>query len=335
MNSQSAPTLSILMLAYNHEAFVSDAIESIIRQNTSIRYELLIGEDQSSDNTLKTVQYYASEYPDIIRVLPSDRKYGLGDNLRRLIANASSEYIAFCEGDDIWLDNGRIDFQVSALRRNPGASFVYGSFDRILLCNGEWRVFRQACRQSQSLLDHGFILEDLMDRIDIHLSTIMCRTLILKEYINSIFYDSSLWLGDVPMFLYLASKGRALSVQQSVSIYRHHPESITQSSSSSKLQVVRDHVKVVKVFENLLKSDPARSRNRIPILRKMLADAAYSDAEIFLFLSNARISIANLLRLIIMLIKPLHHFWIYRALQLARIDFHAKSERFQIPAARI
>ena len=63
------PDISIYMIAYNHELFIAKAIESVLMQQTSYSYELVIGEDYSTDNTRKICEGYLKKYPDKIKLL--------------------------------------------------------------------------------------------------------------------------------------------------------------------------------------------------------------------------------------------------------------------------
>src|ERR1700719_3562213 len=96
------PLISVVMLAYNHERYLAEAIEGVVRQETSFAVELLIGEDCSTDGTRKVALSYQERFPEMIRVITSERNVGMHENLARLFAAARGRYIAFCEGDDYW-----------------------------------------------------------------------------------------------------------------------------------------------------------------------------------------------------------------------------------------
>ncbi len=111
--------LTVKMLAYNHERYIAKAIESILSQETEYTYELLIGEDCSTDKTREIVRSYQEQYPDIIRVVYQEYNKGCTQNSYSLDINSKGKYIAGCEGDDYWCDNKRIQKDVDFLEQHP------------------------------------------------------------------------------------------------------------------------------------------------------------------------------------------------------------------------
>lgn len=111
--------LTVKMLAYNHEKYIAQAIESILSQKTEYRYELLIGEDCSTDNTRKIIQDYEEKYPEIIRVIYQKHNQGCTKNSYSLDLHARGKYIAGCEGDDFWCDDSRIQRDIDYLKTHP------------------------------------------------------------------------------------------------------------------------------------------------------------------------------------------------------------------------
>ncbi|MCM1119890.1 MAG: glycosyltransferase [bacterium] len=111
--------VTVKILAYNHEKYIVQAIESILSQKTEYRYEILIGEDCSTDSTREIVDGYAQKYPDIIRVIHHKRNVGCTKNAYSLDIHARGKYVAGCEGDDYWCDDLRIQKDVDFLETHP------------------------------------------------------------------------------------------------------------------------------------------------------------------------------------------------------------------------
>jgi glycosyltransferase involved in cell wall biosynthesis len=104
------PLISVNIVTYNHEPYIAQAIEGALMQKTNFPYEVLIGEDDSSDGTREICKEYAAKHPDKIRLFLNDRKnviYINGQptgrwNFINLLKNTKGKYVAFCEGDDYW-----------------------------------------------------------------------------------------------------------------------------------------------------------------------------------------------------------------------------------------
>mgnify|MGYP003814853055 FL=1 len=72
--------VSVHMITYNHEAYIAQAIEGVLMQKTNFRFELVIGEDCSTDSTRRICERHADRYPDIINLLPSEKNLGMMPN---------------------------------------------------------------------------------------------------------------------------------------------------------------------------------------------------------------------------------------------------------------
>lgn len=114
--------VSIICITYNQEKYIAEAIESFLMQKTTFNYEIIIHDDCSTDNTAKIIKKYEKKYPDKIQAIyQSENQYSQGiriiDDI--LIPIAKGEYIAFCEGDDYWNNEYKLQKQVEELDKHP------------------------------------------------------------------------------------------------------------------------------------------------------------------------------------------------------------------------
>ena len=118
--------VSISLVTYNHESFIRKCLHSIIMQKTNFKYEILLGEDCSSDETRKICIEFAQKHPDKIRLFLHSRNnviYINGSptgrfNFLHNMKKANGKYIALCEGDDYWTDPNKLQRQVDFLEKN-------------------------------------------------------------------------------------------------------------------------------------------------------------------------------------------------------------------------
>ena len=121
------PVVSVLMVAYNHEQCISQAIESALEQETDFEYEIVIGEDCSKDRTRDICFEYQRRYPEKIRVLWSDENvFRMCGNGPRVCYRCRGEFLAILEGDDCWIDCRKLQKQVEILRAHPSAGICFG-----------------------------------------------------------------------------------------------------------------------------------------------------------------------------------------------------------------
>ncbi len=113
--------ISVLLITYNQEKYIRQAIESVLSQKTDYEWELLIGEDNSSDNTSKIVAEYTDYKAEncTVTTIIRDENVGASQNLFDLIKRAKGKYLTVLEGDDYWIGDDRIQFLAEFLESNP------------------------------------------------------------------------------------------------------------------------------------------------------------------------------------------------------------------------
>ena len=114
--------VSVLMLTYNQEAYVDEAIRSVVLQDTRFDFELIIADDASSDGTCERCRQWQARFPQRVRLLSGASNVGLARNIIRCFEAARGTYIAICEGDDFWCDRHKLQRQLDFLDTHPAYS---------------------------------------------------------------------------------------------------------------------------------------------------------------------------------------------------------------------
>jgi glycosyltransferase involved in cell wall biosynthesis len=228
--SQSgAPRVSVAMVTYNHEKYITQAIESVLMQVTNFPVELVIGEDCSTDGTRTIVKHYAEKYPQFIRALLPERNLGAHNNYSAVMSGCNAEYIAYLEGDDYWTDPSKLSRQVAPMDSDLTMSFCFHPvtvFDQEL--GAEAGVF--PAKDPRLFQD---MVEELIRWNFIASNSRMLRRSMLPVF-DSQFQD--LKLGDWPVSIMMGIRGKIGYLPENMAVYRRH----TDSTWSSKGQDVRD-----------------------------------------------------------------------------------------------
>jgi hypothetical protein len=119
--------LSVLLTTFNHERHVSEALDSVLMQRTRFPFEVLVGDDLSTDGTRGVITAYARAHPErVVPVLP-DTKPGLEGGLlfKALLERARGEHLALLDGDDVWLSEHKLQRQVDVLDAEPGCALCF------------------------------------------------------------------------------------------------------------------------------------------------------------------------------------------------------------------
>lgn len=111
---RTQPDVSVVLLTYNHQRFIAQAVESVLAQE-GVEFELLIAEDFSTDGTRAMVEEYARQHPNLVRLFLSPRNLNTNDVLSRPIEAARGRYVALLDGDDYWTSPTKLRAQVNYL----------------------------------------------------------------------------------------------------------------------------------------------------------------------------------------------------------------------------
>jgi hypothetical protein len=138
-SAPGTPLLSVLCLTYNHAAFIGRTLDSFLAQDTRFEFEVVVGDDCSTDGTPQLVADYRGRFGDRLRLLESAVNLGVSRNFRRTMNACRGKYIALCEGDDFWRGRHKLQQQVDFLEAHP--DYVMAYHDATLVDqNGEHRI---------------------------------------------------------------------------------------------------------------------------------------------------------------------------------------------------
>lgn len=115
--------VSVLCLAYNHEPYIRQCLEGFVNQKTNFKFEVLIHDDASTDKTADIIREYEAKYPEIIKpIYQSENQWskGISDITGTYnISRAQGKYLAWCEGDDYWCDENKLQIQFDYMEAHP------------------------------------------------------------------------------------------------------------------------------------------------------------------------------------------------------------------------
>lgn len=211
-----APMVSVAMITFRHEAFIAQAIESVLMQQTNFPVELVIGEDCSPDRTRQIVLDYQRRHPEKIRLLLWHKNGGMMQNAAHTLNACRGEYIAFCEGDDYWTNPEKLQRQVDYMEAHPEMALCHHLVDYVRW-EGECRMLLKRFppesdrgdRQANDLIGNNFIQTcSLMIRRS-------CLPVLDERF-------QALKLGDWPLCYLAAEHGKIGFLNVEMADYRIH-----------------------------------------------------------------------------------------------------------------
>jgi glycosyltransferase involved in cell wall biosynthesis len=172
--------LSICVVTYNHEKYIAQALDSFLMQETDFAFQVIVGDDCSTDNTPNIIRQYALKYPDIIKPILREKNVGAINNSLDVYDNAKTEYVAICDGDDYWTDSKKLQKQVDFLDKNKSFSTCF-HLTSIVYENG----YKSNIYPSKSVIKgrRNFTLEELAFENPMHTNTVVYRWRFTSESI--------------------------------------------------------------------------------------------------------------------------------------------------------
>lgn len=227
------PLVSVCVPAFQHEDYIGECLESILAQKTAFPFEILIGEDASTDGTREIAKTFADKYPGKIRLflrkeeekaIMYGRRAGRFNHLG-LYRDAKGKYICICDGDDYWIDPYKLQKQVDIMEKNKDCS--------ICLTNTE--IDRQPGKKPPGVPDSFKIFgkRDLKKIFYMgHISSWMIRNR-MSELLENPIVKKPIPLDQI-LFSFYKKKGSVIYLPETTSFYRYNPNGLYLSKSKKK-----------------------------------------------------------------------------------------------------
>lgn len=218
------PLVSVLVLAYNHAAFLPKAVESVVTQEVDFEFEVLVGEDCSKDESLQVALTLQQRFPSLVRVITADNNVGAYRNYLRLLRAARGSLLAQLDGDDYWLP-GKLARQVELIRQHPDHAAVYSNAYTVSADDQRTGFFNDlgdAVLDLASLLRHGNNLNTSTMLYRAELATHLLA--IDHEYI------------DYQIHLVLAHHGPLIHIGEPLAAYRAGTSGSMVATSNDKVR---------------------------------------------------------------------------------------------------
>lgn len=242
------PMISVLMITYNHERFIEEAVNSVLSQQTDYSFELVIGEDHSPDSTGKKVDELAAAFPDIIKVVRGETNLGVATNFCKTFRACSGKYMAILDGDDFWTDPLKLQKQVSFMEANPEYGLVHGDVNHLFEDTG---LLIPAYNKTNAIeIPQGSIFQELI--APEHL--IKTMTVCFRKELADNYFDFDLvmkrnWLLlDLPLWLDISSHSKVYYMDEVLATYRLLNESTSRSQSVDRK--FKFYMSVYEVFDH-------------------------------------------------------------------------------------
>lgn len=206
--------ISVLIITYNHEKYIAQALESVLAQKTDFDFEIVVGDDGSTDKTREILRDYQGRYPQKIRLLLPEKNSGATRNFINTYNACRGQFVAILEGDDYWTTSGKLQLQVDFLESHPEFALCFTN-SRIVNEYGEVIKESRLDEDRRKNLTQADIISGLVPPTN----TVVFRNGLITE-IPEVFYEGV--NGDILFFSMLAKHGVAGYIDEVTGDYRMH-----------------------------------------------------------------------------------------------------------------
>lgn len=206
--------LSVLIITFNHERYIAQALDSVLSQQTAFDFEVVIGDDCSTDGTRAIISDYQKRHPEKIRLLPAEKNLGPTRNFIKTYKACKGQYIALLEGDDFWTSEVKLQKQADYLDAHE--SFVLCFMDSSVV-NEDGKVTKESRLEENRKRD--LVQMDIVSGLVPPTNTVVFRNNVVNE-IPDVFYTAV--NGDILFFSLLAEYGDAGYIDEAAGAYRMH-----------------------------------------------------------------------------------------------------------------
>lgn len=221
--------LTVAMLSYNEKQYIVDAIESCLKQECDFPFEIIIGDDGSTDGSIELIEAYHKKYPDTIRYFVMDRSDAadvipsirVSNVLKRAYAEAKGEYLTLLSGDDLLLETDKFAKQVGFLENNPD----------YVACYSDYKLFWPDGQEREIIMPASISSSTFWGMWYMHLSCWIFRKNVL-DYLLDRFCD------DTGLIFSILKAGRAKHLPAMSFGYRQRDKSIMHEADPMELKLV-------------------------------------------------------------------------------------------------
>ncbi len=307
--------VSVVCITYNHENYIRDALESFVNQKVNFPYEILVGDDASTDGTADIIREYEARYPSLVRgIYQTENLFSKGISQEEILFDAArGKYIAYCEGDDYWLDDAKLQMQVDYLEAHPDCAACVG--------NTIWHY----CTSSKPDTDFAqkgdcdFTLADILNDYLYHISTLVVRSELLRDRPEYYYLGLEAYESDATLSWRITLAGKIHYINRVMSLYRYrsNPESMTVAFGHDRILRLNSDIKALQSLAKYTNEEQTKLVQEAILLRKFdLLHEEDRNWEMYkepyrtiLRQKSLSYRIKNLIKCVFPWVRPLYRKW--------------------------
>lgn len=242
--------VSIKCLAYNHEKYIRQCLEGIVSQKTSFEFEAIVHDDASTDNTAKIIHEFEEKYPDIIKPIYEEKNLYQSDIIalrKKMNYFVKGKYVAFCECDDYWIDEYKLQKQVNFLENHEEYSMCFHNAIEHYEDNS------QEDRQFSHIENRDYTGLEIYETWQVPTASVMVKKEVFdSDLYKELLYERDLIFTDIVLFLTASKFGKLRGMPDVMSVYRRQPSGVTAKAyfgkESTQIKLADEFLELADIF---------------------------------------------------------------------------------------
>lgn len=285
--------LSIIVPTYNHGNYIKECLDSILMQKTKYKYEVLVGEDCSTDSTREKIMEWEKEHPGVFDIQYRDHNMNceIPNNPTELTLRAKGKYCIVLEGDDYWLDENKIETQIEFLENH--SDYIGIAHNCIVVDEKSEKIDENypECKEEEYSFSHY-----LSNILPGQTATFMYRNIYKSRLYDSKILERGLNPGDLMKCFVCLCYGKIFCLQKVMSSYRHIKNHGSSFSANNKYEFRKElnwNIELLK-FAYESKSRIAIRTARIKYIHCLFAGLKRKDIALNSFVTMYKANIKKI-----------------------------------------
>lgn len=263
------PKVSVFCVTYNHSDFLKQTLEGFVTQKTNFPFEVIIGDDCSTDGAKKIIEEYASKYPNIIKPIYHDYNTGSYQNVLDVANACTGEYVAMCDGDDYWIDENKLQKQVDFMDTHKDCNLCFhpviikyddGSQKDVTFPKARHRFYKKTLN-----------INDLLKYNFIQTNSVMYRWEFGRDNKLENILPKNILPVDYYLHLLHASKGKICFLPDIMAVYRRHKNGIWYGINDSDAWFLKYGIEHLNFYDAVEKNfDANKTKEKSEMIRNIV-----------------------------------------------------------------
>ncbi|MCK0110283.1 glycosyltransferase family 2 protein [Flavobacteriaceae bacterium S0825] len=240
--------LSVHLITFNNEQHIEETLQSILKQKVDFDYEIVVGDDCSTDSTLNVIETYAAKHPNIFNIKKNSEQLGILKNFKATLDRCSGTFVFDIAGDDMLKTTDALQKMVNVLKSNHILGFVDSGFDSYYEDTKTISVFKNEsiiCAMKEAYKE-AVLLGNVAP-----IGQCFRKDAVLKHVDFDTYINMNITIEDYPILVDMVMNTEFERINEPLCVYRSHDASYSHEKDLDKF--VFQKLQMKKLFNYFAK----------------------------------------------------------------------------------